>query len=105
MAEAMNELCNLTQPLQVDDDQLSDLKLNNGYSLFPHQEKVMLWMKHRENLTKKECRKEGEKTWGVRGGIISLCMGLGKTLTALAYSFQNKASFPTFSHYIKNGYT
>ncbi len=95
MAEAMNELCNLTQHLQVDDDQLSDLKLKNGYSLFPHQEKVMLWMKHRENLTKKECRKEGEKTWGVRGGIISLCMGLGKTLTALAYSFQNKASFPT----------
>ncbi len=54
MAEAMNELCNLTQHLQVDDDQLSDLKLKNGYSLFPHQEKVMLWMKHRENLTKKK---------------------------------------------------
>ncbi len=40
----------------------------------------MLWMKHREIVTKKECRKEGEKTWGVRGGIISLCRGLGKNL-------------------------
>ncbi len=61
-------------------DQLSDLKLKNGYSLFPHQEESMLWMKHREKLTKKECRKEGEKTWGFRGGIISLCMGWEKHL-------------------------
>ncbi len=53
MAEAMNELCNLTQHLQVDDDQLSDLKLKNGYSLFPHQEKVMLWMKHKRKFNKK----------------------------------------------------
>ncbi len=64
MAEAMNELCNLTQHLQVDDDQLSDLKLKNGYSLFPHQEKVMLWMKHRENLTKKNVEKKEKKHGG-----------------------------------------
>ncbi len=34
MAEAMNELCNLTQHLQVDDDQLSDLKLKNDIHYF-----------------------------------------------------------------------
>jgi len=70
--------------------------LKNNYKLFPYQQEVILWMKHREQLTKKSNREKGEKIWGIRGGIISLCMGLGKTLTALAYSFQNKASFELF---------
>jgi SNF2 family DNA or RNA helicase len=60
-------------------------KLQNGFDLFPHQKEVISWMKKREN----------EESWGIRGGIISLSMGLGKTLTALTYSFQNKGLFPS----------
>ncbi len=41
----------------------------------------MLWMKHRENCNKKRNVEKKEKKHGcVRGGIISLCMGWGKTL-------------------------
>ena len=83
----INELCNLTQNLKVADNDSTSISLKNGCQLFPHQQEVIAWMKHRETLKK--------NAYGIKGGIVSLCMGLGKTLIALAYSFQNRASFPT----------
>ena len=87
--ENVNEICMGVKNLKVKNspDQTM-VTLKGGYQLLPHQKEVIEWMKHREELPRKTTR-------GVRGGIVSLCMGLGKTLTALAYSFQNKASFPT----------
>jgi SNF2 family DNA or RNA helicase len=65
------------------------IQLKNGFELFPHQQKTVDWMKEREEL-------RGDPTvWGLKGGIVSLTMGLGKSLIALAYSLQNKGSFPT----------
>lgn len=90
----IDELCDLTQNMKVDSmgpaRRVADipLLLKNGYELFPHQKQVMEWMKQREETN-------GRTLAHFRGGIISLSMGLGKTLTGLAYSFQNKASFPT----------
>ena len=94
-----SEICMKMENLKVENIDQTVVILKSGYQLFPHQKEVIEWMKHRENLHRdriKPCGKESRKnTWGVRGGIVSMCMGLGKTLTALAYSFQNKASFPT----------
>ncbi|MGL5961587.1 MAG: DEAD/DEAH box helicase [Cetobacterium sp.] len=74
-----------------DKNSATTLFLKNGYKLFPHQKRVIKWMKHREK--NKDAFLVDKSNF--KGGIISLSMGLGKTLTALAYSFQNKASFPT----------
>ena len=47
--------------------------------LFPHQEKALTFMKERESLDPKT-------VYGLRGGIIKMCMGLGKSLTAITHS-------------------
>ena len=62
--------------------------LKNGYILFPHQKNTMKWMKHRETMS-------NEHSIGIRGGILCLCMGMGKTLIALDYALRNKGRFPT----------
>ena len=82
----INELCDLTQHLKVEESENAGIPLKNGYRLFSYQEDVLTWMKYRENRKNEH---------GIQGGIISLYMGLGKTLIALAHSLQNKSSFPT----------
>ncbi|CCV02455.1 SNF2 family DNA/RNA helicase [Armadillidium vulgare iridescent virus] len=62
-----------------------EIKLKNGFTLFHHQVETMKWMEKRE----------ASKEKGIKGGIVCHTMGLGKTLTALAFSFQNKGKFPT----------
>ena len=60
------------------------------YKLDDHQIKALGWMKEREKLT------GDPKAFGVRGGILSLTMGLGKTLTALILCLSSaKGRFPT----------
>jgi len=55
----------------------------------PHQVKTLTWMKEREESST-------VKTRGVRGGILHLTMGLGKTLTALVHTLSaKKGKFPT----------
>ncbi|AGO84237.1 SNF2 N-incomplete domain and Helicase C-domain containing protein [Pandoravirus salinus] len=48
------------------------------YALLPHQVHAMRWMRAREAL-------QSGRVYGVSGGILSLRMGMGKTLTALAH--------------------
>lgn len=50
--------------------------------LFPHQISALVWMQQRERVT---------EPFGIRGGMLSMTMGLGKTLTSLVASF----CFPT----------
>lgn len=76
----MDTLCNLTQNLSLKDKddkeknfQLYPLK-NHKY--FPHQIQTGKWMKEQER----------DHPNGFKGGIISLTMGLGKTLLVLGYS-------------------
>lgn len=83
------QLCDLAQNLKIADNKKSPLFFKNGYELFSHQKQAIEWMKQREDGN------ENSSWANFGGGIISLSMGLGKTLTALVYSFQNKASFPT----------
>lgn len=54
---------------------LSWTPLEKGFELLPHQEKIILWMRHRAYTP----------YYGIRGGLLALEMGLGKTLTCLAY--------------------
>jgi SNF2 family DNA or RNA helicase len=55
-------------------------------SILPHQEKVLRWMKDMEANTK----------FGITGGILSLEMGLGKTLSALVHTLSSgKGDYPT----------
>jgi SNF2 family DNA or RNA helicase len=68
-----------------------EVKLNEPYSLFPYQIKTLEWMKKRETLPK-------DQTWGIRGGMVSLQMGLGKTLIGLYHTMSSPKSpekFPT----------
>lgn len=52
--------------------------LEGDYELLPHQKRCLEWMFGMEELlNKREC--------GMKGGMLSLEMGLGKTLTMLAY--------------------
>jgi SNF2 family DNA or RNA helicase len=98
----IEELCTSVSKMYVAQEDLKatdKLPLKEGYKLFPHQVQAIEWMKQRELFCKKEVnggtRKCGEKSWGLKGGIMCQTMGLGKTLTALAYTLQNKSSFPT----------
>jgi len=57
---------------------------NGGFTkvkctLFPHQVKVLTWMKEKEMI-------DSKKVHGLRGGIIKLQMGMGKSLTGIAHS-------------------
>lgn len=60
--------------------------LKSFKGLFPHQNMTLTWMKKREN----------EQKNGVRGGVVSLDMGLGKTLTSLTHILSSeKGEYPT----------
>jgi SNF2 family DNA or RNA helicase len=59
------------------------------YALLPHQIHAMRWMRAREAL-------DPGRHYGVAGGILSLRMGMGKTLTALAHILSApRGSMPT----------
>lgn len=61
----------------------------NMYNILPHQETTLKWMRERERIS-------GSKLNGLRGGMVSLTMGLGKTLTAVTHILSNsKGEFPT----------
>jgi len=55
---------------------LRPLPLNNKYILFPHQVEALSFMRKRERTPVR----------GIRGGIVQLKMGMGKTLCALAHT-------------------
>ncbi len=58
-------------------------------NIFPHQVETLTWMRAQELSNPKD-------THGVKGGIIRLKQGLGKTLTALVHILSNeKGKFPT----------
>lgn len=62
------------------------LFLNPKFDLFPHQLKAIDFMRTREQ----------KSYYNMRGGIISLKMGLGKSLTAAAYTLISpKGEYPT----------
>lgn len=62
------------------------LPLKEPYNLFPHQITSLQWMKEREL----------KPHYGIRGGILSLKQGLGKSLNALAHILISpKGEFPT----------
>lgn len=55
----------------------------------PYQVETLEWMRNREKMPP-------NKTFGIKGGILSLHMGLGKTLTALVHVLSSdKGKFPT----------
>lgn len=59
------------------------------YRFRPSQQKAIDWMKSRERL-------DTNMVYGLRGGILVLKMGMGKTLCALAHSLTSaKGEFPT----------
>lgn len=62
-------------------------RLEPGYALYDHQIKTIQWMLHREATD--HC--------GIRGGIVGLTMGLGKTLTSLMFALMKyrKSETPT----------
>ena len=55
---------------------LRPLPLKSEFSLYPHQLKCLTWLKEREDAIH----------YGIKGGIIALEMGLGKTIVAMAHS-------------------
>lgn len=59
------------------------INLSPSYDLRPYQIDTLEWMKQRE------------KNFLVRGGIVSLEMGLGKTLIGLVYLLTNKKEYPS----------
>jgi SNF2 family DNA or RNA helicase len=59
--------------------------LDEKYTLKDHQIKSFMWMRGREKNPKN----------GIRGGILSLDMGLGKTLCAAYYSLAFRGDTPT----------
>lgn len=55
----------------------------------PHQVKTLTWMRAREDLAEPKAR-------GLRGGIVRLTMGLGKTLTGIVHILSSKkGKYPT----------
>lgn len=65
-----------------------DEKTGNKFSIFPHQIETLNWMRTREAM-------HPSTVHGLVGGIVSLKMGLGKTLTALLHILSRpKGEFP-----------
>ena len=76
-------------PLRWGKDPITEKTLPECYRLHPHQIKVIDWMKGREGL-------DAKLVHGLRGGIVTLLMGLGKTIIGLAHSLISaKGEFPT----------
>ena len=65
------------------------LPMKPGFTLMPHQIKTIEWMRQREAMSPAD-------TFGIRGGVVSLRMGLGNTAIALAHVLTaSKGEFPT----------
>jgi SNF2 family DNA or RNA helicase len=64
--------------------------LVKGFKLLPHQEDAIEWMKHVEIEVN-----TGQDYYGLRGGILGLEKGLGKTITSLVLSVSSPGSYPT----------
>ena len=75
--------------LQIRGVPLMDCDKNGKpYKILPHQIRALSWMKNRENIPSYE-------VFGLRGGIVCLTMGLGKTLTAMIHMLTSpKGEFP-----------
>jgi SNF2 family DNA or RNA helicase len=68
---------------------LRGVPIKNGFTIKPHQVKALTWMKEREEM-------DSSKVRGLKGGILSLLMGLGKTLITLIHSLSSpKGTAPT----------
>ena len=71
---------------------MQETRLKPGVVLYPYQNDAIKWMVEREKADPKQHR-------GIRGGLLCLEMGLGKTLTTLEHSMRsqrkNKETFPT----------
>jgi len=61
--------------------------LKSKFKLYPHQLKAVEWMENIEGLRGKEF--EIKSMYGMRGGILALGLGLGKTLSCIAHSLLN----------------
>lgn len=76
--QSLKDLCNLTENLSLKEKKVEDFQLYplKNHKYFQHQIDAGKWMRNQE------------KTYpsGFRGGVISLTMGLGKTLLILGYS-------------------
>ena len=57
-------------------------KLKKGFSLYPHQIKAVKWMEVIESFG----LPVGKPRYGMRGGILALGLGLGKTLSTIVHS-------------------
>src|SRR5260370_36840405 len=57
-----------------DDDEFGNLELSNSYELKPHQYETISWMLQREE----------KEVYGIKGGILALGMGTGKTIISVA---------------------
>jgi SNF2 family DNA or RNA helicase len=57
--------------------------LKKGIELYTHQKVTINWMRQRET-----------KELGIRGGILKLSMGLGKTLTSQVYALSTTLALP-----------
>ncbi len=72
--------------------------MKEGVELYKHQIDTVLFMKNVEKKTDLSDIRTGKVyPYGMRGGLISLSMGLGKTLCALVYSLisRRKGDLPT----------
>jgi SNF2 family DNA or RNA helicase len=93
----MEDLCNLTSKLSLSGKKSPSPEDNIFYPLvdhkyFTYQAETGKWMKEQEK----------KKPNGFGGGIISLSMGLGKTLIVLGYSLAHRGSRPTLIVVPKN---
>ena len=65
---------------------LRGIHINKEFTLFPHQITALRWMGMREST----------KIHGIEGGVLSLQMGMGKTLTSLTHILSTKkGEFPS----------
>jgi SNF2 family DNA or RNA helicase len=83
---SIDSLCKAVTNLAVQDSETSGklYPLISG-NYYDHQKEVASWMRVQEK----------EKPNGFPGGIISLTMGLGKTLLALGYALRHNRNTPT----------
>lgn len=76
---------------------LRPLPLRVPFRLYPHQCEAINFMRERENM-------DISSAQGVRGGIIMMTMGLGKSLTSVAYSLISPRKKYLSEKHGKNGY-
>lgn len=74
-----------TQEFMLKTARMRPIYFKHPFNLYDYQEDALRWMRERENAF-----------GSIKGGIMSMKMGLGKTLTALAHILSSpKGNFPT----------